>query len=73
VKLSGVTAGSPGATAGLRAGDVVLAIGTHEVTDLQAMTDALRAHKAGDVVDVRVLRGDEMVTLRVTLGDRSAR
>mgnify|MGYP001083450321 CR=1 FL=1 len=73
VKLSGVTVGSPGATAGLRAGDVVLAIGTHEVTDLQAMTDALRAHKAGDVVDVRVLRGDEMVTLRVTLGDRSTR
>jgi hypothetical protein len=73
VKLSGVTAGSPADKAGIRTGDVVLAIGTHDVADLQGMTDALRVHKPGQEVDVRVLRGTETLTLRVTLGSRSAR
>lgn len=73
VKLSGVTPGSPGATAGILAGDVVVGIGTHEVADLQAMTDALRAYKPGEIVDVQVLRGTERLTLRVTLGDRARR
>ena len=39
----------------------------------QAMTDALRAHKPGETVDVQVLRGAERLTLRVTLGDRARR
>jgi membrane-associated protease RseP (regulator of RpoE activity) len=73
VKLSGVTAGSPADKAGIKAGDIVLAIGTHDVADLQAMTDALRGHKPGDAVDVRVLRNGAPLTLRVMLGSRSAR
>jgi hypothetical protein len=73
VKLSGVTTGSPADKAGVRAGDVVVAIGTHDIADLQAMTDALRVHKPGDAVDVRVLRDGSAITLRVTLGSRSAR
>lgn len=72
VKLSGVTAGAPADAAGIRAGDIVIGIGAHEVADLQAMTDALRALKPGDQVDVRVLRGTETLTLRVTLGSRSS-
>jgi hypothetical protein len=73
VKLSGVTAGSPADAAGIHAGDVVLAIGAHDVADLQGMTDALRVHKPGQSVDVRVLRNGETLTVRVTLGSRSAR
>ena len=45
----------------------------HEVADLQGMTNALRAHKPGDVVDVQVLRDGTRLTLPVTLGDRSKR
>lgn len=73
VKLSGVTPGSPGATAGLLAGDIVLKLGTHDVADLQAMTDALRAYKPGETVDVQVKRGDQTLTMSVTLGDRARR
>ena len=73
VKLSGVTKGLPADTAGIRAGDVIVGLGTHDVADLQGMTDALRAHKPGDVVDVQVLRGGERVTLKVTLGSRANR
>jgi hypothetical protein len=73
VKLSGVTAGSPADKAGLRAGDIILGIGTHEVADLQGMTDALRAHKPGETVAVRFQRAGEASTVSVTLGSRAAR
>ena len=73
VKLSGVTKGSPADVAGILTGDIVVGLGTHEVADLQGMTDALRAHKPGDVVDVQVLRGGERVSLKVTLGSRASR
>jgi hypothetical protein len=73
VKLSGVTAGSPADKAGLRGGDIILGIGSHEVADLQAMTDALRAHKPGDTVPVRFQRADKTETVQVTLGNRAQR
>jgi hypothetical protein len=73
VKLSGVTPGSPGDKAGLRAGDIVVGMGTHDVADLQGLTDALRAHKSGDTVPLRVIRDGKPLTLEVTLGSRPAR
>lgn len=73
VKLSGVTKGSPADVAGLRAGDIVVGLGAHDVADLQGMTNALRAHKPGDVVDVQVLRDGTRLLLPVTLGDRAKR
>jgi S1-C subfamily serine protease len=73
VKLSGVTKGSPADVAGIRAGDIVVGLGTHDVADLQGMTDALRAHEPGDVVDVHVLRDGTRLALPVTLGDRAKR
>jgi S1-C subfamily serine protease len=41
-----------------------------DVHDLQGMTNALRAHKPGDVVQVDVLRGDRRITVTATLGTR---
>jgi hypothetical protein len=73
VKLSGVTPGSPADTAGIQAGDVSLGIGEHDVADLQAMTDALRAHKPGDTVTIRLARANRAQTVEVTLGSRAAR
>ena len=73
VRLSGVSAGSPAEAAGLRGGDVVVRLGEHEVGDLYDLTDALRAHRPGDVVDVTVLRDGEELTQSVRLGSRSSR
>ena len=73
VKLGGVTAGSPADAAGVKAGDVILAIGSHDVKDLQGMTDALNKFKPGDATSVVVLRGTERLTLQVTLGTRANR
>lgn len=70
VRISGVRAGSPAEKAGLKAEDVITRIGDHDVPDLQAMTDALRSHRAGDVVPIIVLRDGARTTLSATLGTR---
>jgi hypothetical protein len=71
VKLSGVRAGSPAEKAGLQRDDVITRIGDMDIPDLQAMTDALRAHKPGDVVPVTVQRDGKPLTVTVTLGTRT--
>ena len=71
VKLSGVRAGSPAEVAGIRAGDVIVRMGTMEVADLMGLTNALRAHKPGDAVPVVLLRDGRETTVTVTLGSRS--
>jgi S1-C subfamily serine protease len=71
VRISGVRAGSPAEVAGLKGDDVITRIGEMDVPDLQAMTNALRAHKPGDVVEIRVLRGTTPLQLKATLGTRS--
>ena len=70
VRLLGVRAGSPAEKAGLRGDDIITKIGEKNVTDLQAMTEALRSHQPGDTVDIVVRRGDGTTTLRATLGTR---
>ncbi|HYI11542.1 MAG TPA: M28 family peptidase [Thermoanaerobaculia bacterium] len=72
VKLADVRAGSPGDKAGLKAGDVLVAMAGTRIENLYDMTYALQDHKPGETVDVVVLRGAERVTLRATLGSRAA-
>ena len=67
-----VLPGTPAEKAGIRRDDVITRIGDHAVTDLQAMTDALRAQKPGDVVQVTVEREGKPLTLTVTLGQRGS-
>lgn len=42
------------------------------IPDLMAMTRALRSHRAGDVVEITVLRGTDRITVRATLGTRGS-
>jgi peptidase M28-like protein/PDZ domain-containing protein len=70
VRLVGVRAGSPAEKAGLRGDDIITRIGGTETPDLQAMTDALRSHKPGEVVEIMVRRGASVTTLQATLGVR---
>jgi C-terminal processing protease CtpA/Prc len=70
VRLTGVRAGSPAETAGLRAGDVLIGIGDAVISNLQDFQNALMQHQAGEQVAIRYKRGDQVITVTVTLGGR---
>ncbi len=70
VLLTGVRSGSPADAAGIKGGDIIVQIGEHDVKDLYGMTDALRAHKPGDVVVIGVMRDGKRLDLTATLGRR---
>lgn len=72
VRLAGVTPGSPADRAGVKQGDVIVEFGGVPVKDLYQYTDALRAHKPGDVVRVVVERGGARYTFTATLGKRGS-
>ncbi len=67
VKLSGVRPGSPAEKAGLKAGDIIVAIGSADITNLMDFTAALNRQKPGDAVKIVVKRGSETVTVTATL------
>jgi hypothetical protein len=70
VRLSGVSGGSPAEEAGFRAGDVLIRLGTFEVGDLYALTEALQSLQPGDQVDAVLLRDGVEMTVPVTLRQR---
>ncbi len=67
-----VAEGSPAADAGIQVGDVVTSIGGEAVGSADEAILAVRSHDIGDVVEVGVRRGDEDLTLEVTLGSDEA-
>jgi len=70
VRITGVRAASPAEKAGLAGGDVITAIGDKVVANLYDMTDALRAHQAGDSVVIVIKRGEQTLRLNAVLGKR---
>jgi hypothetical protein len=72
VRITGVRAGSPAEKAGLTGGDILVRIGDTPIADLQAMTDVLRSHRAGDVVEIEYIRDGSRKTASVTFGTRSS-
>ena len=66
--ISGVSKDSPSAKGGLLGGDLIIRIGESAVTGLDDFDSALRKHKGGETVPVVVKRGEQEVTLEVTLG-----
>jgi S1-C subfamily serine protease len=63
-------AGSPAEHAGLRAGDIITAIGAKTVANLYDMTDALRSHQPGDTVAIAAKRGETEIRVTAVLGKR---
>ena len=70
VLLSGVREGGPAALAGVQGGDRLVGLGRYTIENLYDMTFALRDHKPGEIVDLKVKRGEEILTLRTTLKSR---
>jgi putative serine protease PepD len=73
VLVDSVAPDSPAESAGLQAGDIIVGIGDDRVASMEDMFLAIRSHQIGDDVSVDVVRGEETLTLDVTLGSDGAR
>lgn len=67
-----VRSGSPAEAAGLRSGDVIVAVDGKSIASADALTSAIAALQPGDKATLRVQRGGSTLTLTVTLGTRPA-
>jgi uncharacterized protein YndB with AHSA1/START domain len=70
IYVTGTVEGSGAEAAGLCSGDVVVAAGGAELSGLTDLGTILRAHQAGDTLDLEIVRGRERLTVPVTLGSR---
>jgi len=62
--------GTGARAAGLGKGDVIVKLGDAEILGYPELTRALSAHRAGDVVDVELINGQERRTVKMKLGQR---
>jgi hypothetical protein len=59
LRIDGVTDGKPASAAGLKAGDIILQLGSEKIKDIYAYMAALGKFKKGDEVEVIFKRGSE--------------
>jgi putative serine protease PepD len=62
--------GSPAEAAGVRPGDVLVALDGAPLADVRGYSAALKSHQAGDTVELTVRRDGEEMTLTATLAER---
>ena len=70
VRFADVRDGTPAGKAGLKAGDILIEFDGKEIANLYDFTYALRAHKPGDEVLVKVIRGSQTIEAKVLLTER---
>ncbi|MBJ7608386.1 MAG: trypsin-like peptidase domain-containing protein [Candidatus Dormibacteraeota bacterium] len=70
VFVKSVNAGTPAATGGFHAGDILVAINSVEIDNGQTLGGLIQEHKVGDVVVCTVRRGGQTITLNATLAER---
>jgi len=71
-RVAAVTGGGPAASAGVRVGDVIVAIDGDAVRSTDDVRGAVEARDVGAHATLTVLRGGEHVQVEVTLGSRPA-
>jgi serine protease DegQ len=65
-----VEPGGPAADAGIQPGDVLTRMGGRELEGVEDLLDELRQHKAGDRVQITLVRGGRTQQVDVTLSER---
>ena len=66
--VAGLLDDSPAEDAGIKKGDVIVSIGGERVVSADAAIIAVRSHKIGETVPVEIMRGEDRLTINVTLG-----
>jgi serine protease Do len=69
VVIAGVLPGGPGESAGLKAGDVVLAVDGRDVADRASLYRHLWRRRPGEPVTLKVFRSNEARLVTVASGD----
>ncbi len=68
-----VAPSGPAEQAGVKRSDVIVKIGDTRIGSVAEVFAAVREHKVGEVVPFEVVRGDQTVTIDVTLGSDASR
>ena len=63
VLVDGVCDGRPAQKAGIKAGDIILQLGEHKVTDVQTYMQAFNKFSKGEATRVKLIRGKEDLEL----------
>lgn len=71
VYVYGVQSGSAAENAGLKPGDIVVALGSEEIDSTSALNAAKREYKAGDTTTIRVYRSGEYFDLTITFDEET--
>ncbi|MDZ7724001.1 MAG: PDZ domain-containing protein [candidate division KSB1 bacterium] len=64
----GVTPNSPADQAGLQVGDIILSFNSHNITATYDLARTVRHHQPNDSVQLRILRGHQVKTVNLELG-----
>lgn len=67
---AGVTPGSPADKAGLKEGDVIVALGGVKITEDTSLIGELQKHQVGEKVSVDIIRDGKPMTLSIVLEER---
>ncbi len=65
--VGSVTSGSPAATAGLKAGDSVIAVDGERVNSSESLVAQIRERQVGNTVELTIVRSGKQLTVRATL------
>ena len=68
--MSEVSSGTPAATAGMQAGDVITAVNGRSVMSSADLVRDVRAAEPGSTIEVRVTRNHKEMTVKVALSQR---
>lgn len=70
IEVLSVLRGGPAAKAGIFAGDVIRSINGRRVTNLRALHAEIARHKPGNIILIRLSRGEQNLTRKLKLGRR---
>jgi serine protease Do len=72
IRLLAVLPKTPAEKAGLKKGDIILALQMKSVTGIEEFQGLMQQHKSGDTVALKIKRGDEELEIKPTLDKRPA-
>ncbi len=71
VRVAGIDPLTPAATAGVRSGDIILAVGSTPVASIQQFRARIAAHRPGDRVTLALWRDGQRLPLEMPIADRA--